>query len=510
MVKYILLIFSVVWCGCSSNEVQEENQQNAQEAYSEKYRPQFHFSPEEKWMNDPNGMVYYEGEYHLFYQYYPDSTVWGPMHWGHAVSTDLISWEHLPIALYPDELGYIFSGSAVIDTANTSGLGTTDNPAMVAIYTYHNAEAEKSGAIDYQTQAIAYSLDKGRNWIKYDKNPVLSNPGIKDFRDPKVRWHSPSEKWIMTLAVLDHISFYSSPNLIDWTFESDFGVSNGDHGGVWECPDLFPLNYNNNTYWALLVSINPGAPNGGSGTQYFIGDFDGKIFTTQQTDTLWLDYGTDNYAGVTWANEPEDRTLFLGWMGNWDYAQIVPTENWRSAMTLPRELSIFADNQDLKLKSKPIDNLQSLRSGLLVNENVVLKMNQALSIDNTLIEISGKIQHNGADTVTIQLSNDNQEAIFIHISAESNQVSIDRSQSKALSFSDAFGKVQKAPFDYDNYTFKIFKDESSIEIFFNDGELVMTALYFTEKPLDSLSINSLGNATITENEIYKLKTIWNE
>ena len=231
-------------------------------------------------MNDPNGMVYHNGEYHLFYQHNPDSTVWGPMHWGHAVSKDLVKWEHLPIALYPDSLGTIFSGSAVVDKNNTSGLGTKDNPAMVAIYTYHNAEGEKAGRKDYQTQGIAYSLDNGRTWTKYKANPVLKNPGIKDFRDPKVSWYEKGQKWIMTLAVTDHISFYSSKNLLDWTKESDFGADIGGHGGVWECPDLFkmPVAGTNEEKWVLIVNINPGAPNGGSGTQYFVGQFDGKNF----------------------------------------------------------------------------------------------------------------------------------------------------------------------------------------------------------------------------------------
>jgi sucrose-6-phosphate hydrolase SacC (GH32 family) len=249
-------------------------------------------------MNDPNGMVFHNGEYHLFYQHNPDSTVWGPMHWGHAVSKDMIYWEHLPIALYPDSLGTIFSGSAVVDNNNTSGFGTAVNPALVAIYTYHDAEGEKAGRKDYQNQGIAYSLDNGREWITYDQNPVLRSPGIPDFRDPKVMWHEKSQQWIMALAVVDRISFYSSPNLKDWTKESEFGANIGAHGGVWECPDLFELQVEGtqDKKWVLLVSINPGAPNGGSGTQYFIGDFDGKNFTLDEQfsalvgkEGVWLD-----------------------------------------------------------------------------------------------------------------------------------------------------------------------------------------------------------------------------
>jgi fructan beta-fructosidase len=236
----------------------------------EAFRPQFHFTPKTAWMNDPNGLVFYEGEYHLFYQHYPDSTVWGPMHWGHAVSTDLIHWEHLPIALYPDSLGYIFSGSAVVDWKNTSGLGSVEQPPLVAIFTYHDAAGERAGKIDYQTQGIAYSLDKGRTWTKYNHNPVLANPGIIDFRDPKVAWNEVSNQWVMTLAVKDHIEFYGSPDLKKWNKLSEFGKSLGAHGGVWECPDLFPLKDEaGNTHWVLFVSINPGGPQGGLGYTIF-------------------------------------------------------------------------------------------------------------------------------------------------------------------------------------------------------------------------------------------------
>jgi sucrose-6-phosphate hydrolase SacC (GH32 family) len=257
----------------------------AKSEYQEQYRPQIHFSPLKHWMNDPNGMVYYQGEYHLFYQYHPESTVWGPMHWGHAVSTDLVNWEELPIALFPDEFGTIFSGSAVIDWNNTSGLGSLENPPMVAIFTYHDAKAEKTGAIDFQTQGVAYSLDKGRTWNKYANNPVMKNPGIRDFRDPKVSWNSKVNKWIMVLAEGQQIGFYSSDNLLSWKFESYFGEGWGDHSGVWECPDLISLQVDDsgNRKDVLIVSIGSGGPNGGSATQYFVGDFDGNKFVLDPT-----------------------------------------------------------------------------------------------------------------------------------------------------------------------------------------------------------------------------------
>ena len=267
----------------------------AAELYHEQYRPQLHFTPASQWMNDPNGMVYLDGEYHLFYQYHPFSNKWGPMHWGHALSRDLVHWQQLPIALYPDQLGMIFSGSAVFDRDNTSGLGSTTRPPLVALFAYHNHELEQQHAIDVESQGLAYSLDHGRSWAKYRGNPVLKNPGIRDFRDPKVFWFEATRRWIMTLAAKDQVSFYSSRDLRTWRHESDFGHGWGAHGGVWECPDLIDMKVAGERAhrFVLLSSVNPGAPNGGSGTQYFIGSFDGHRFkpdSTAQpvpTDTRW-------------------------------------------------------------------------------------------------------------------------------------------------------------------------------------------------------------------------------
>ena len=280
--------------------------------YQEQFRPQFHFSPKEKWMNDPNGLVYNNGVYHLFYQYYPKDIVWGPMHWGHAISEDLIVWKHKPIALYPDELGDIFSGSVVFDVTNSSGLGDIENPPLVAIFTYHLMEGEKAGRTDYQTQGIAFSIDNGDTWTKYNGNPIIDNTDIKDFRDPKVFWHEDSKQWIMSLVAGDHAKFYKSDNLKNWTYLSDFGKEIGAHGGVWECPDLFKLKVKgiSEEKWVLLISINPGAPNGGSGTPYFVGNFDGERFIAEHNDIKWIDVGADNYAGITYNNTPNDNWLF--------------------------------------------------------------------------------------------------------------------------------------------------------------------------------------------------------
>lgn len=339
-----LFISLFITCFSCKNSTQTGGGEGAQ-YYQEKYRPQYHFSPESGWMNDPNGLVFYDGEYHLFYQYYPDSTVWGPMHWGHAVSTDLFSWTHLPVALYPDSLGYIFSGSAVSDIYNTSGFGDGTTPPLIAVFTYHNSELERKGNNEFQSQGIAWSNDRGRTWKKFQGNPVLPNPGIRDFRDPKVFRHDASGKWIMILAVHDRVHIYSSPDLKNWSFESEFGESAGSHGGVWECPDLFPLTVTgtSSSKWVMLVSINPGGPNGGSVTQYFTGEFDGHKFIPDDIAAKWMDMGTDNYAGVTWSGIPEQdgRKILIGWMSNWNYATVVPSSLWRSAMTIPRELTLY-------------------------------------------------------------------------------------------------------------------------------------------------------------------------
>ncbi|CAF4628244.1 unnamed protein product, partial [Rotaria sp. Silwood2] len=283
---------------------------------NEPHRPKIHFSPKAHWMNDPNGMVYNNGTYHLFFQYNPFSSIWGPMHWGHATSSDMIHWKEQPIAIYPDSLGTIFSGSAVVDKNNTAGFAKNGKMPLVAIYTQHNEAGEKAGNNDFQNQSIAYSNDDGKTWIKYSGNPVIKNPGIKDFRDPKVMWYEAQKKWLMTLATKDRITFYSSKDLKNWIKESEFGETIGAHDGVWECPDLFSMDDNGKKVWVLIVNLNPGGPNKGSATQYFVGNFDGSTFIPFNTTIKWIDYGPDEYAGITWSNTG-NRKIFLGWMSNW-------------------------------------------------------------------------------------------------------------------------------------------------------------------------------------------------
>ena len=282
LVLVILLISLFVSCKQKNaeNKSIEEISDTIEYSEEELYRPNFHFTPKKGWMNDPNGMFYYNGYYHLYFQHYPDDNVWGPMHWGHAISTDMVTWREQPIAIYPDEKGYIFSGGAVVDVNNTSGFGKDGEQPIIAMFTYHDMAGEKAGEKNIQSQAIAYSLDEGQTFTKYSENPVIKNPGIRDFRDPKIVWDSIHEKWVMVLAAGQKIMFYSSSNLKDWKSESNFGDGIGAHGGVWECPDFFPMlvEGTDEVKWVLLVSINPGGPNGGNATQYFVGDFDGKQF----------------------------------------------------------------------------------------------------------------------------------------------------------------------------------------------------------------------------------------
>jgi fructan beta-fructosidase len=494
--------------------------------YNEQYRPQFHFSPPSQWMNDPNGMFYYEGEYHLFYQYYPDGNTWGPMHWGHAVSKNMVHWQHLPVALYPDSLGYIFSGSAVVDHQNTSGLGKNNQPPIIAIYTYHNMPGEKAGRNDFQYQGLAYSNDKGRTWTMYEKNPVLpNNTGIKDFRDPKVMWHEKTKQWIMTLAVKDHIEFWTSPNLLQWNFSSSFGKELGAHGGVWECPDLFSMRVGktNEEKYVLLVSINPGGPNGGSATQYFVGDFNGKEFIPHAShlnkEAVWLDYGRDNYAGVTWSNIPaaDGRRLFLGWMSNWDYAQVVPTTVWRSAMTLPRSLHLYKENNTYYLQSKPIEELTFLRERFESTQpdeegsyfNITAGLN---SQHQTEWEIEIELTDTKTKKFYIQFSKSQNEMYRVGLDVKKNQFFSDRTKAGNHSFSPKFGiaahiapRVTKSK----RIKLRLFVDASSVELFADDGTVCMTELIFPSTPFNKVELLSEGGKVkLISTAVYSLNSIW--
>lgn len=514
--KYQIWLVLLLSLGCGEQQQPDDSPDTlAGMMYQEAFRPQYHFSPPSAWMNDPNGMVYFEGEYHLFYQYYPDSTVWGPMHWGHAVSTDLVSWEQLPVALYPDELGHIFSGSAVVDWSNTSGLGDGEQPPLIAIFTYHDMAAEQAGEEDFQYQGIAYSHDRGRSWIKYEGNPVLPNQGIRDFRDPKVMWYEPGQVWVMTLAVKDHIEFYESPDLITWSKLSDFGMDAGAHGGVWECPDLFELESDDGqSRWILLVSINPGGPNGGSATQYFVGDFDGVNFTNDHPaeTTLWLDYGTDNYAGVTWSDISVDdgRRLFIGWMSNWDYAQVTPTDRWRSAMTVSRELELVENDKGaLIVTSWPVREYDAITLDILAISDTVIQTDYRARLGHDLLDLSLAISMGESPDFKISFHNDQGDSLHLQFDQRQGTFGIDRSASGATGFHPGFADRHIAPYrPIDNeIRLRIMLDWSSVETFVDGGILTMTEQIFPDQPLDQMYITSSGALGLSA-EIRKLRPIW--
>ena len=482
---------------------------------TDRWRPGYHFTPPSGWMNDPNGMVYHDGVYHLFYQYYPDDLKWGPMHWGHATSSDLVKWEHQPIALFPDDKGYIFSGSCVVDKGNTSGLGSNGKDPLIAIFTYHDMDAEKAGEEDYESQGIAYSNDGGKTWEKYAGNPVLPNQGIKDFRDPKVRWDDKTARWTMTLAVKDHIEFYSSPNLIDWTYLSRYGDDSPVKGGVWECPELMPMRVveTGEIRYVLIVSINPGGPNSGSATFYYVGDWDGTTFTASPQPSYaprelerWLDYGRDNYAAVTFANAPDDRTILIGWMSNWEYAQDVPADQFRSAMTVPRDLTLHETDFGYRLHQGPVPELKTLRgaSASLPDRfepgttTIDLPTGGApgcyeLELDLELLSSSTEIY--------FDLTNEAGNKFFRFgwstlIYGDERMFFTDRRSSGLTDFSPKFApETTTAGVRWSNNSvlkLRVLTDRTSAEVFFDDGATAMTDIFFPEEPYTQLLVTVTG------------------
>jgi len=663
------LALGCLWAGSDTH---------AAELYGEPWRPQFHFTPATNWMNDPNGLVYYDGEYHLFYQFNPFGNKWGHMSWGHAVSRDLVHWEHLPVALYEQDNVMIFSGSAVVDWKNTSGFGKNGKPPMVAIYTGHYTKKP------LQSQHIAYSTDRGRTWTKYSGNPVL-DIGEKDFRDPKVLWHEPTKRWVMVAAWPAHrkVRFYASPNLKEWSHLSDFGPA-GSTKGIWECPDLFSLPLEKNMKWVLIVNVGSGAPAGGSGGQYFVGDFDGKQFTLDSSypkpqpefvpqakvladfegddyagwqatgdafaatpakgkiggqqpvdgfrgrglvnsftggdaaqgtltspefeitadflsfligggnhpgktclnllidgrvartatgdnaehlswkswnvtelrgkkavleivdndaggwghvnvdhilmsdaparpatePALWLDHGPDYYAAVSWSDVPkrDGRRLMLGWMSNWQYANDVPTAPWRSAMALPRELSLRPTPDGLRLVQQPARELQKirgkphrLRDASLEQANTWIR---SAGFEGNLLEIV--VEFSGvanAGAFGLTLGGSGQEETRILCDAGKGVVQLDRSHSGRTAFHSSFAGVHAGPLRVHDgqVSLHLFLDTSSIEVFANGGETVMTALVFPEEPRSRLELFATGSPVcprIKSLNVWNIERIW--
>jgi fructan beta-fructosidase len=475
----------------------------SQEVYQEPFRPQIHFSPKTGWMNDPNGMVFYQGEYHLFFQFYPDSTVWGPMHWGHAISKDLMHWKQAPIALYPDSLGYIFSGSAVVDERNTSGMGTNEKIPLVALYTQHDPKGEKAGTNHFQNQSMAYSLDAGGTWTKYSGNPVLRSPGFRDFRDPKVSWYPDQNKWIMTLATGDRIQFFSSVNLKTWSKESEFGVGIGAHGGVWECPDLIPFDVDGKKIWLLLVSINPGGVQGGSGVQYFTGTFDGHRFSSADTLTRWADYGPDDYAGVTFSNTGREK-IYMGWMSNWQYGTSVPAGRWRSAMTIPRLLNLKNVGGSYFITMMPVDALEKL-----VNKSDSYKhipeVNEITFSGPTRFEISLSELY----SFSLVFSNASGQNVKAGYDEEKNAFFIDRTQAGRSEFNAQFANIYYAPrIDQSNHSkIILILDNTSLEMFADEGLSTITEVFFPDQPFNQLQ-QGASRKPVEDIRISQLSSIW--
>jgi fructan beta-fructosidase len=487
------------------------------QTYNEQYRPQFHFSPEEKWMNDPNGMVFFNDEYHLFYQYHPFGTTWGPMHWGHAVSKDMIHWEHLPIALYPDELGAIFSGSAVVDWKNTTGFFEEGQPGLVAIYT--SAGTYPDSDRPQQQQSLAYSKDNGRTWTKYEGNPVLSDVNITDYRDPKVFWHGATNKWVMVLATGQTITIYTSQDMKEWVFASEFGHYAGSHDGVWECPDLFELTVDGNeenTKWVLLVSIGDnGESKEGSRTQYFVGQFDGTTFVNDNDDStiLWLDYGRDNYAGVSWSDMQDGRRVYIGWMSNWRYANLVPTKSWRSAMTLPRELSLSETGDGVRIFQKTVAEVNGIRGNKAEHGELVVTAGKTVSValEHPLNEVHMELEAGSSNFFGFTIQHSATEKTVISYDSVHEKLLVDRTHSGENEFSASFPTVQEAPLKLENnkVSFQLFIDHSSIELFVNDGEIAVTSLIFPREPGKELVFFSEGgDVRLTGLRIVELRSIW--
>lgn len=460
----------------------------------DQYRSIYHFTPAECWGNDPNGMVYKDGTYHLFFQANPYGDQWGNMSWGHAVSPDLFHWKQMDYVLYPDSLGAIFSGSCVVDSDNTSGFGKN---AIVAIYT--------SASDDRQAQSIAYSLDDGLSFVKYEGNPVIDE-NLKDFRDPKVIRYK--DKWIMTIAAGQEVRFYSSLNLIDWTFESSFGTGWGCHSGVWECPDLF----NCDGYWCLIVNVNPGGPFGGSATQYFIGSFNGNTFAPiGRRSAKWLDYGKDHYAAVTWSNAPQGRVIDLAWMDNWQYAHALPTNGWRGYYTIPRELHVVNTSCEPVLVSHPVEEILSLRKDkrtygpFIVHNNEDYNITDFQTGNDGAYEMIIEFDSIMSDFAGFMLFNPEGNYVNFQINLIENKLSIDRSHSGLVDFNENFPAITEVSIAIgDHYSLRLFVDVSSIECFC-DGEAVMTNLIFPESPLSRIHFYSHGgDCSVGKIEVYKL------
>ena len=440
----------------------------------EKHRPVYHHTPAYGWMNDPNGMFYKDGVWHLCYQFNPYGSQWENMTWGHSTSTDLVHWKAEPTAITPDALGTIFSGCCVVDKNNTAGFG---NDAIVAFYTSAGAR---------QTQSMAYSTDGGKTFTKYENNPVITS-NVPDFRDPHVFWNAEAGFWNMILAAGQQMSIYSSKDLKEWKHESDFGAEYGNHGGVWECPDLMKMKVagTDKEKWMLICNINPGGPFGGSATQYFIGEFDGHKFTCEDepSETKWMDYGKDHYATITFDNAPNGRHVGIAWMSNWQYANQVPTKQFRSANSIARDFGLFEYNGETYCSVSPVKEMDAVRGQRISSPSETCEI---------VVQLKGDAQ--------LTLRNSKGEKVVITYDAVEQTIDFDRRRSGDVSFSEAFPCIVTSPTYGQAKTLRIFVDRCSIEMFEGDGKMSMTNLVFPSEPYNKLIVKGKAKATI-----YKLK-----
>ena len=446
---------------CFKNLKQNDNVDFA--LIEEKYRPLYHHTPKRGWMNDPNGMFYKDGVWHLFYQYNPYGSMWGNMHWGHSSSADLVHWKDEGVALAPDAWGTMFSGSCVTDNGNIVAMYTTSRPTPFGG--------------DVQAQCIAFSKDNGKTFRKYEGNPVLTAEE-KDFRDPRPFWNEDIKAWNLILAVGQEMRIYSSPDLKKWKYESSFGKEYGCHGGVWECPDLFPIGQPKK--WVLICNINPGGPFGGSATQYFVGQFDGHKFTCEHQDTRWMDYGKDHYATVSFCNAPDNRRTVMAWMSNWQYANQVPTMQFRSANSVPRDLGMFEYKGEFYVSVVPSKEMLSLRGD---------KAKQPTEACEIVVDVKKQAE--------IVLSNAKGEQVIMRYDAARQTFSMDRTRSGDVSFSADFPCVTEAPTYGTVKQLRIFIDRCSVEAFDAEGKMAMTNLVFPTEPYNNIKVTG-GRATIYE------------
>jgi fructan beta-fructosidase len=486
-------------------------------SYDQPWRPQYHFTPPKNFMNDPNGTVFYKGEYHLFYQYNPEGNVWGHMSWGHAVSSDMVHWQNLPVALHEEPGQYmVYSGSAVVDWDNTSGLCKNPDPkdrsCLVAIYT--------AAYKDRQKQHIAFSNDRGRTWTNYSANPV-ADLDAPDFRDPNVFWYEPQHKWVMVAVLADErtLVILDSPDLKRWTKRSTFGPA-GDTAGQWECPDLIelPVESTNEKKWVLIINRNPGAPAGGTGVRYVIGKFDGATFTSEVPDTpaLWADWGKDFYATNTWNDMPrsEGRRVWIGWFSNWQYANTEPTVLWRGAQSIPRTLMLRRYADGLRLVQSPLRELETLRhERLRVEKADVAEVNrkiQQAGLKGEVYEFEAELQPDKAGEVGFRLRKGKDAETLVGFNTAHGEVFVDRTHSGEVSFSKAFPGRHAARLETSTRVkLHVFVDRSNVEVFANDGERVLSERIYPPPGSDGIELYADGGTgKIISLTIWEMDSVW--